>query len=153
MNPASSTAASHIIITCSKLADIVVLALLVIFFFGFLAFDYELLGFHKPIIIITIPNETEQYFEAIPWIIFGVLVFDIYLKYIIVGRDLKLLLKYHWLDISMTALIPILLPLKFLKVTLKLFKTVKATKFGYKIFQKVKKMVTTYFSIFGRKVD
>ena len=99
MNPASSTAASNTIITCSKLADIVVLALLAIFFFGFLAFDYELLGFHKSIII-TIPNETEQYFEAIPWIIFGVLVFDIYLKYIIVGRDLKLLFKYHWLDIS-----------------------------------------------------
>jgi hypothetical protein len=152
MNPASSTAASHIIITCSKLADIVVLALLVVFFFGFLAFDYELLGFYKPIII-TIPNETEQYFEAIPWIIFGVLVFDIYLKYIIVGRDLKLLFKYHWLDISMTALIPILLPLKFLKVTLKLFKAVKTTKFGYKLFQKVKKMLTTYFSIYGRKMD
>jgi hypothetical protein len=152
MNPASSTtAASHIIIICSKLADIVVLALLVIFFFGFLAFDYELLGFDKPIII-TIPNETEQYFEAIPWIIFGVLVFDIYLKYIIVGRDLKLLFKYNWLDISMTALIPILLPLKFLKVTLKLFKAVKATKFGYKIYQKLTK-IFTHFSIFGRKID
>ena len=149
MNPVSSTAASHIIIKCSKLADIVVLALLVVFFFGFLAFDYELLGFHKPIII-TIPNETEQYFEAIPWIIFGVLVFDIYLKYIIVGRDLKLLFKYHWLDISMTALIPILLPLKFLKVTLKMFKAVKTTKYGYKLFQKVKKMLTTYFSIYVR---
>src|ERR671921_1902823 len=152
MNPASSSTVSHIIITCSKLADIVVLALLVIFFFGFLAFDYELLGLHRPIIIITISNEMEQYFEAIPWIIFGVLVLDIYLKYIIVGRDLKLLFKYHWLDISMTALIPILLPLKFLRVTLKLFKAVKATKFGYKIFQKVKKMLTTYFSIFGRKM-
>ena len=53
--------------------------------------------------------------------------------------------------ISMTALIPILLPLKFLKVTLKLFKPVKATKFGYKIFQKVKKMLTTYFSIFWKE--
>jgi hypothetical protein len=152
MNPASSSTASHIIITCSKVADIVVFALLVIFFFGFLAFDYELLGLHKPIIIITIPNETKQFFEAIPWIIFGVLVFDIYLKYIIVGRDLKLLFKYHWLDISMTALIPILLPLKFIKVTLKLFKAVKATKFGYKVFQKVKKILS-HFSIFGRKID
>jgi hypothetical protein len=150
MNPASSSTASHIIITCSKVADIVVFALLVIFFFGFLAFDYELLGLHKP--IITIPNETEQYFEAIPWILFGVLVFDIYLKYIIVGRDLKLLFKYHWLDISMTVLIPILLPLKFLKVTLKLFKAVKTTKFGYKLFQKVKKILS-HFSIFGRKID
>ena len=148
MNPVSSTT-SHIIIICSKLADIVVLALLVIFFFGFLAFDYELLGFHKP--FIAIPNETEQYFEAIPWIIFGVLVLDIYLKYIIVGRDLKLLFKYHWIDIFMTALIPILLPLKFLKVTLKLFKAVKATKFGYKIFQKIKK-VFTHFSFFGKKI-
>ena len=82
MNPASSSTASHILIMCSKLADIVVLALLIIFFFGFLSFDYELLGLHRPIIIITIPNETEQYFEAITWIIFGVLVFDIYLKYI-----------------------------------------------------------------------
>jgi hypothetical protein len=149
MNPASSPA-SYIIITCSKLTDIAVLALLVVFFFGFLAFDYELLGFHKP--IITIPNETEQYFEAIPWIIFAVLVFDIYLKYIIVGRDMKLLFKYHWLDISMTALIPILLPLKFLKVTLKLFKAVKATKLGYKVFQKLKK-IFIHFSIFRRKID
>ncbi len=55
--------------------------------------------------------------------------------------------------ISTTALIPILLPLEFLKVTLKLFKAVKATKFGYKLFQKVKKMLTAYFSIFGRKID
>ena len=135
---------------CGYIADIVVLALLVIFFIGFLAFDYELLGLHKPIII-TIPNETQQYFGAIPWIIFGVLVFDIYLKYIIVGRDLKLLFKYHWLDISMTALIPILLPLNFLKVTLKLLNAVKATKFGYKIFQKVKKILS-HFYIFGRKM-
>ena len=149
MNPTSSTA-SHIIIVCSKIADVVVLGLLVIFFVGFLAFDYELLGFHDS--FLKIPHEGKQYFEAIPWIIFGVLVFDIYLKYIIVGRDLKLLFKYHWLDISMTALIPILLPLKFLKVTIKLFKAVKATKFGYKIFQKVKKILT-HFSIFGRKID
>src|SRR5918999_3010630 len=106
MNPTSSTT-SHLVIACSKIADIVVLALLVIFFVGFLAFDYELLGLHNP--FVRIPHESEQYFEAIPWIIFGVLVFDLYLKYIIIGRNLKLLLKYHWLDISMTALIPILL--------------------------------------------
>ena len=141
--------ASHIITVCSKIADMVVLSLLVIFFVGFLAFDYELLGFHDP--FITIPHESEQYFEVIPWLIFGVLVFDLYLKYIIVGRNLKLLLKHHWLDISMAALIPILLPLKFIKVTLKIFKTIKATKFGYKVFQKIKK-VFTHFSFFGKKI-
>ena len=143
----TSSSTSHIITLCSKIADMVVLGLLVIFFVGFLAFDYQLLGFRDP--LITIPHESEQYFEVIPWIIFGVLVFDLYLKYIIVGKDWKLLIKHHWLDISMAALIPILLPLKFIKVTLKIFKTVKATKFGYKVFQKIKK-VFTHFSIFGK---
>jgi hypothetical protein len=148
MNPTSSTT-SHIITVCSKIADIVVLCLLVIFFVSFLAFDYELLGFHDPLIIV--PHESEQYFEAIPWIIFGVLLFDLYLKYIIVGRNLKLLFKHYWLDISMAALIPILLPLKFIKFTLKIFKAVKATKFGYKVFQKIKK-VFTQLSTFGKKI-
>jgi hypothetical protein len=148
MNSTSSTT-SHIITLCSIIADIVVLGLLVIFFVGFMAFDYELLGFHDP--LIAIPHESERYFEVIPWIIFGVLVLDLYLKYRIVGRDLRLLIKHHWLDISMAALIPILLPLKFIKVTLKIFKTVKATKFGYKVFQKIKK-VFTHFSIFGKKL-
>jgi hypothetical protein len=49
----------------------------------------------------------------------------------------------------MTDLIPILLPLKFIKVTIKKFKAVKATKFGYKVLQKFKK-VFTYLSILGR---
>jgi hypothetical protein len=145
----TSVSVLQIITLCSKIADIVVLCLLVIFFVGFLAFDYELLEFHDP--LITIPHESEQYFEVIPWIIFGVLLFDLYLKYIIVGRNLKLLFKHHWLDISMVALIPILLPLKFLKVTLKIFKAVKATKFGYKVFQKIKK-VFRQLSIFGKKI-
>ena len=139
MNPTSSTA-SHLIIVSSKIADIVVLGLLIIFFVGFLAFDYELLGFHHS--FLKIPHEGKQYFEAIPWIIFGVLVFDLYLKYIIVGRNLKLFFKHYWLDVFMTALIPILLPLKFIKVTLKMFKAAKATKFGYKLGHKVNKFLT-----------
>jgi hypothetical protein len=139
MNSDSSTTTFRIIITCLKVVDIVVLGLLIVFFIGFLGFEYELLGLDHE--IISIPHETEAYFEIIPWIIFGMLIFDLYLKYIIVGRNLKLLLTHHWLDISMTALIPVLLPLKFIKVTLKLFKTAKATKFGYKVFQKVKKML------------
>ena len=139
MNPTSSTA-SHIITVCSKIADIAVLCLLVILFVGFLAFDYELLGSHVP--LISIPHESEQYFETIPWIIFGVLIFDLYLKYIIVGKNLKLFFKHYWLDVFMTALIPILLPLKFIKVTLKMFKAAKATKFGYKLGHKVNKFLT-----------
>ena len=139
MNPTSSTT-SHLIMACSKIADIVVLCLLVIFFVGFLAFDYELLGFHDP--FLKIPYEGKQYFETIPWIIFGVLVFDLYLKYIIVGKKLKLFFKHYWLDVSMAALILILLPFKFVKVTLKMFKAAKATKFGYKLGHKVNKFLT-----------
>jgi hypothetical protein len=91
MNSASSTT-SHLTIVFSKIADMVVLGLLVIFFVGFLAFDYELLGFHDS--FLRIPHEGKQYFETIPWIIFGALVFDLYLKYIIVGRNLKLFFKH-----------------------------------------------------------
>ena len=54
-------------------------------------------------------------------------------------------------DAIYSALIPILLPLKFAKVTLKIFKAAKATKFGYKIIQKIKK-VFTLLSIFGKKI-
>jgi hypothetical protein len=145
MNSSSSTT-PYLIIVCSKIADIVVLGLLVIFFVGFLAFDYELLGFHDS--FIRIPHEGKQYFELIPWIIFGVLIFDLYLKYIIVGRNLKLFFKHYWFDVSMAALIPILLPLKFIKVTVKMFKAIKATKFGYKLGHKVNKFLTF---IKGRK--
>jgi hypothetical protein len=42
----------------------------------------------------------------------------------------------------MAALIPILLPLKFVKVTLKMFKAVKATKIGYKLGHKINKFLT-----------
>src|SRR5918994_4667804 len=139
MNPTSSTT-SYLIIVCSKIVDIVVLGLLVIFFVGFLAFDYELIGLHNS--FLRIPHESKQYFETIPWIIFGVLVFDLYLKYIIIGKNLKFFFKHYWLDVSMAALIPILLPLKFVKVTLKMFKAAKATKFGYKLGHKVNKFLT-----------
>jgi hypothetical protein len=54
---------SNLIKVCSKIADIVVLGLLVIFFVGFLGFDYELLGFHDA--IVSIPHEGKQYFESI----------------------------------------------------------------------------------------
>jgi hypothetical protein len=138
--PQEMNSTSHLIIVCSKIADIVVLGLLVIFFVGFIAYDYELLGFHDA--IIRIPDEGKQYFESIPWIIFSVLIFDLYLKYIIVGRNLKLFFKHYWLDVTMVALIPILLPLKFIKVTVKMFKAIKATKFGYKLGHKVNKFLT-----------
>ena len=99
----------------SEFADISVLILLVIFFLGFLAFDYEIFGLHEQ--IITIPHEMEVYFEFVPWIIFIVLVFDLFLKYLIVEKNLKIFFQHYWLDVVMAALILILLPLKFMKMT------------------------------------
>jgi len=128
----------------SKFADISVLILLVIFFLGFLAFDYEIFGLHEQ--IITIPHEMEVYFEFVPWIIFIVLVFDLFLKYLIVEKNLKIFFQHYWLDVLMAALIPILLPLKFMKMTVKSFKIIKTGKFGYKANQKIGKIRQHFFS-------
>ena len=62
--------------TISKILDLAVLGLLVIFFIGVLAFDIAYFGFHEA--IITIPHDAEAYFEVLPWIIFGLLLADIY---------------------------------------------------------------------------
>jgi hypothetical protein len=127
----------------SRFADTTVLFLLVIFFLGFLAFDYELFGLHEQ--IIAIPHEMEVYFEFVPWIIFVVLVFDLFLKYLLVERNLKIFFRHYWLDVLMAALIPILLPLKILKFTLKPYKIVKTGKFGYKANQKIGKLRKHFF--------
>jgi len=128
----------------SKFADTSVLILLVIFFLGFLAFDYEIFGLHEQ--IITIPHEMEVYFEFVPWIIFIVLVFDLFLKYLIVEKNLKVFFQHYWLDVVMAALIPILLPLKFMKMTVKSFKIIKTGKFGYKANQKIGNIRQHFFT-------
>jgi hypothetical protein len=76
----------------SKLLDIVVLILLLVLFFGFLAFDYELLGIHEQ--IIPIPYESEIYFEMLLWILFSVLVFDLWLKYLMAGKGFRVFLRH-----------------------------------------------------------
>jgi len=63
----------------SKILDIVVLALLAIFFIGMLAFGIAYFGFHE--VIFPIPHEAELYFEFLPWAILGLLLADIYVKY------------------------------------------------------------------------
>jgi hypothetical protein len=128
----------------SKFADISVLFLLVIFFLGFLAFDYEIFGLHEQ--IIAIPHEMEVYFEVAPWIIFLVLVFDLFLKYLLVDKNVKNFFQHYWLDVVMTAVIPILLPLKFMKMTVKSFKIIKTGKFGYKANQKIGKLREHFFA-------
>ena len=81
----------------SKFADT---SVLVIFFLGFLAFDYEIFGLHEQ--IVAIPHEMEVYFEFVPWIIFLVLVFDLILKYLILEKNLKIFFQHYWFKIIKT---------------------------------------------------
>lgn len=119
-----------------KLLDISVLIILIVLLIGFIAFDYELLGLEQ---IIHLPQETEVIFEIAPWCLFGLLLFDLYLKYKILG-NFNNFLSYHWHDILMTLLIPILLPLKFYKPAIKSYKLFKSGKYGLKFAQKVNKI-------------
>lgn len=125
--------------TISKFIDVGVLTLLVIFFVGFIAFDHEYIGIHEHILIL--PHDTEPYFDAIPLIIFGLLAIDLYLKYRILDSTPREFVKHYWLDLIMAMSIPILLPLKFISVTLRLFKLIKVSKFGYKGIQKINKVI------------
>jgi hypothetical protein len=118
----------------SKTLDLAVLGLLAVFFIGVLAFDIAYFGLHEP--IISIPHEAEPYFEVLPWIILGLLVADIYIKFRKLDNDWSALVRYHWLDIVMAMLIPVFIPLKFIKLV-KAFKTAKS---GAKIIQKAKKI-------------
>ena len=77
----------------SKILDMVVLALLAIFFIGMLAFGIAYFGFHEA--IIAIPHEAEQYFEFLPWAILGLLLADIYVKYRKLDNDWRALLRRH----------------------------------------------------------
>ncbi|AFU60445.1 hypothetical protein Ngar_c35320 [Candidatus Nitrososphaera gargensis Ga9.2] len=83
--------------TISKILDLAVLGLLVVFFIGVLAFEVAYFGLSEP--IIPIPHEAEPYFEVLPWVILGLLMADIYVKYVKLGSDWRALVRQHWPDI------------------------------------------------------
>lgn len=118
----------------AKALDFAILILLAIFIVGVLAFETAYFGFHEA--IFPIPHEVEPYFEGLPWVIFGLLVADIYIKYKKLNNDWRALVRNHWFDIVMAILIPIFMPLKFIKMV----KALKMAKSGGKIIHKIKKM-------------
>ena len=118
--------------------DISIFGLLILFFVGFLAYDYEILAIKDP--FIQIPNGYKVFFEFLPWILLLLLITDLYLKYqLSEGKPIYFLKKY-WTDILLTILLPILFPLKFFKATLKIYKYSKFAKSGFKLFQKYDKI-------------
>jgi hypothetical protein len=119
-----------------KVFDFLLLGMVVVYFIGFLSFHPQSLFLAKP--LFDIPHEYEIYFEVLLWAIFGLLIVDLYFKY----REIdnwKLFLKKHWHDIVMLALIPFLTMFKIAKISVSLVKTLKASKSGFKVFQKAKK--------------
>jgi hypothetical protein len=120
----------------TKSLDFVLLGMAAVYFVGFVSFHPEsLLLKEAPY---HIPHEYEVYFEALLWVFFGLLILDLYLKYKKLN-DWKLFLRKHWHEVAMMALIPFLGFFKIAKISLKLVKTIKASKSGFKIFYKAKK--------------
>ena len=118
--------------------DLTIFILLILFFVGFLSFDYETFGFKDS--IIQTPEGYKPYFEMLPWVLFFLLALDLTIKFKLVEGNIRYFMKKYWLDIALTILIPIIFPLKFIKPALKIYKSTKFVKSGYKLFQKYDKI-------------
>ena len=137
----SSYNSSNSLFNYSKIADLIVIGIVFLILIGFLAFDYEYFSFKEQ--IIKIPYHMKVYFDLLPWILFAVLVFDLYFKFIIAGNWNKFI-RINWIYIIMTLLIPFLFPMKFFKVFIKPYKMIKAGKYTIKSYQKIYK-ITKYW--------
>ena len=121
----------------SKILDLIILVLLLLFFIGLLAFEYHVFGLENP--ILPIPDEFKDFFEFLIWPILILLTLDLVLKYRKINNPKKFVKKY-WIDILMLTLIPIFSIFKFLKIGLSVIKQLKTVKIGAKIFHKTKKI-------------
>jgi hypothetical protein len=121
--------------------DLSIFCLLILFFIGFLVYDYEVIGLHEP--FIHIPKDYKIYFEILPWILFSLLVTDLVLKYKLTEGNVRYFLQKYWTDILVTVLLPILFPLKYFNATSKIYKYVKFAKSGLKLGQKYNKLFRT----------
>ena len=133
----SSYNSSNSLFNYSKIADLIVIGIVFLILIGFLAFDYEYFSFKEQ--IIKIPYHMKVYFDLLPWILFAVLVFDLYFKFRIAG-NWNNFIRINWIDIIMALLIPFLFPMKFFKVFIKPYKMVKAGKYTIKSYQKIYKI-------------
>jgi hypothetical protein len=118
--------------------DLSIFSLLILFFIGFLTYDYEIIGIKEP--FIHIPKEFKIYYEILPWILFSLLVTDLMFKYKLSEGNINYFLKKYWTDILMTILLPVLFPLKYFNATFKIYKYIKFAKSGFKLAQKYDKL-------------
>ena len=99
---------------------------LVIFFIGLFAFDSDIFGYDEP--IVAIPEEWEDPWEIISWIIWIVFVVDLFFKYR-QSENIKVFFKKHWFDIIL--LIPFFRIFMVFRL-LRLLKTLKLSRIGLK---------------------
>ena len=137
----SSFNSSNSLFKYSKIIDLIIIGIVFVIFIGLLAFDYKYFNFNKQ--IIKIPYHLKIYFDLLPWILFCVLAFDLYLKFRITGNWRKFI-KINWMDIIMILLIPFLFPLKFVKLLIKPYKMINAGKYTIKSFQKIYKIIKSW---------
>ncbi|MFN3655280.1 MAG: hypothetical protein ACK4TO_08165 [Candidatus Nitrosotenuis sp.] len=116
--------------------DIVLLMMAIAYFVGFISFYPESIFLKEAPYHIS--HNYEIYFEILLWVFFGLLVLDLYLKYKKLN-NWRLFIKKYWHEIFMIALIPFLTAFKIIKISLKLVKTFKASKSGFKVFYKANK--------------
>lgn len=103
---------------------------------GLFAFDADLLGLSKPLIVI--PEFIAIPLDTFSWIIWGIFAIDVYLKYR-ASENWKYFLRHHWFDILL--LIPFFRILRLLRL-LRLVKTLKLLRVGlsgYKAYKKTKR--------------
>ena len=141
MNTSSSYNSSNSLIKYSKIADLIVIGIVFLILIGLLAFDYQYFNFDEQ--IIKIPYNSKIYFDLLPWILFGVLVVDLYFKFRLTG-DWNRFIRLNWMDITMVLLIPFLFPLKFVKLFIKPYKMINAGKYSIKSYQKIYKIIKSW---------
>ncbi len=115
-----------------------ILSLLILFFIGSLEFMPDLYFSSKP--MLDLPAWMEGYWHSIPWLIFALSSADILLKYKKVGNP-GLLLRTHWIDFIMLALVPFLFIFKVAKISLKVYKVAKTGKSWSKLSHLIKKIL------------
>lgn len=122
-----------------NLYDLLVMSALVVFFVGYINIHSDLVGL--PHFLPTSEN-VEKFWEIFTWIIFGMLAFDIYLKYR-KAENSRLFLRKHWLDLAMLAMIPLFAGLKIANISVKLIKGLKMVKSAFKVVHSAKKVSKT----------
>lgn len=113
-----------------KILDPIILFLIVIFSVVYFNIHIEQFGLHEK--LFSMPIEIEQNWDYLIWVIFSIMTIDVYLKYRKI-RNWKIFIKKHWVEILMLALIPLFSAFKIVKFSLKIIKTLKMTKSGFKI--------------------